>query len=411
MKVCGIIAEYNPFHNGHKYQIDFTRRELSCDYIIAVISGNFVQRGAPAVIDKYYRTRMALSGGADIVIELPTFYALQSAQYFALGGVSLLDGLGIINNISYGSESYEKPASEIIDFISKIPPEKKEAIEESMGKYLIQGNSYPLSYAKCLSDYLTSNSFDKKDVSDTLSQPNTILELMYLEALATLSSDIQPFKVARRGAQYHDKVMSGTISSATAIRRSLGKNSMYLDSVTSSCAKLIQSALNETNGPITAERYFKTFLYSTAKNEKGLSVLADISGGLDMRMIKKLNSSSNMDEYIKAVKSKSYTYVRIARTIFNYILGIDASDTRLIRKDLPMYARVLGLKKEASFLIDMMHEKANIPVFTQTAKFEPKTDAQKRLFEIDINASDIYNIHANMPYNKGSDYTNQVIVI
>ncbi len=411
MTTCGIVAEYNPFHNGHKYHIDYSRRELSCDYIIAVMSGNFVQRGAPAVIDKYMRTRMALLGGADIVIELPAFYCLQSAQFFALGAVSLLNSLGVVDSISYGSESYKPPKSEIINFVASISQADKSSIEEHISTYLTAGNSYPLAYSMSLSEYLIKHGFEKEIIKDTLSQPNTILELMYLEALKKIGSNISPFKVARHGANYHDKLISGKIASATAIRRSMGKNSMYLDSVPSNCAKIIKSALAETDGPVSSERFYKTFLYSALKDKEALSSLADISGGLDMRMKKMLDETVNLDDYIKSVKTKSYTYVRVARAVFNLILGISSSDAQLVRDGMPMYARVLGFKKEASKLIDIMHEKASIPVFTQTSDLLPLTQSQKRLFEIDLTASDIYYIHAAKRFVKDTDYKNQVVII
>ena len=411
MKACGIVAEYNPFHNGHKYHIDYTRRELSCDYVVAVMSGSFVQRGAPAVMDKYIRTRMALIGGADVVIELPAFYCLQSAQYFALGAVSLLDSLGVIGHISYGSESYEPPKSDIIEFISKIGASDKESIEEHIGTHVSAGSSYPLAYSTSLAEYLALHGFSTEDVEETLSQPNTILELMYLEALKSLGSKIIPFKVPRHGAGYHDKMITGEISSATAIRRSMGKNNMYVDSVPPSCAKLIKSALAETGGPVTSERFYRTFLYAALKNENALAELADISGGLDMRMKKMMEETVNLDDYIKSVKTKSYTYVRVARAVFNLILGISSTDTAQIRAGMPKYARVLGFKKEASKLIDLMHEKASIPVFTQTSQFFPLTQAQKRLFEIDLFASDAYFIHASEKFVKDTDYKNQVVII
>ena len=411
MKACGIVAEYNPFHNGHKYHIDYTRRELSCDYIIAVMSGSFVQRGAPAVIDKYMRARMALLGGADIVLELPAFYSLQSAQYFALGAVSMLNSLGIIDNISYGSEAHTPPQSDIIDFVSKIGAVDKLSIEEHIGTYVSAGSSYPLAYAQSLAEYLALHGFDKDEAEQTLSQPNTILELMYLEALGSLGSKIEPFKVARHGAGYHDKLIKGEIASATAIRRSIGKNNMYESCVPVNCAKIIKSALAETDGPVTAERFYKTFLYAAVKDTEGFSKLSDITGGLDMRMKKMLDETVNLDDYIKSVKTKSYTYVRVARAVFNLILGITAQDTELIRSQLPMYARVLGFKKEASKLIDLMHEKSSIPVFTQTSKLIPLTPAQKRLFEIDLMASDTYYIHAAQRFIKDTDYKNQVVII
>jgi predicted nucleotidyltransferase len=411
VKVCGIIAEYNPFHNGHKYQIDYSKRELSSDFIIVVMSGNFVQRGAPSIIDKYYRTRMALNGGADLVIELPTFYALQSAEYFALGGVSLLDSLGVVNNISFGSESYAPPQSEIIDYISSLDDYTRVVIEQSIAKYCSQGNSYPLAYCQSLSDYLSDKGFNKDDVINTLSKPNTMLELMYLDALDKIRSNIKPFKVARKDADYHDTLIRGHISSASAIRKSIIKNNMYKESVPSFSSKLIESGLCETNGAVTAERFFKTFLYTAIKNPDSLSELADITGGLDKRMLKMLDGSCSMDKYIKDVKSKSYTYVRIARVIFNLLLGITAEDTALIRKDIPLYARILGFKKQARPLLDSIHEKTRIPVFTSPAKYCPILKSQERLFEIDMKASDIYYLINCDRFNKGSDYTNQIIIV
>ena len=160
-----------------------------------------------------------------------------------------------------------------IDFISKISAIDKSSIEEHIGTYVSAGSSYPLAYAQSLAEYLALHGFDKDETEQTLSQPNTILELMYLEALSSLGSDIKPFKVARHGAGYHDKLIKGEIASATAIRRSIGKNNMYESCVPVNCAKIIKSALAETNGPVTAERFYKTFLYAAVKDPDGFQSL------------------------------------------------------------------------------------------------------------------------------------------
>ena len=216
MKVAGIIAEYNPFHKGHQYHIEETRKQTGADYVIAVMSGDYVQRGEPAIADKYMRTRMALSGGADLVIEMPVIYATASAEYFATAGIGILDRLGCVDYLSFGSEwaDVEDYSSYATLFLEE-PEEYRQILQEQLKR----GKSFPEARAFTAGKLL----FDSKPETavEFLKEPNHILGLEYIKALRRRNSSIQPITVKRKGNHYHEKILAEEYSSATSIRREL----------------------------------------------------------------------------------------------------------------------------------------------------------------------------------------------
>ena len=216
MKVAGIIAEYNPFHKGHQYHIEETRKQTGADYVIAVMSGDYVQRGEPAIADKYMRTRMALSGGVDLVIEMPVIYATASAEYFATAGIGILDRLGCVDYLSFGSEwaDVEDYSSYATLFLEE-PEEYRQILQEQLKR----GKSFPEARAFTAGKLL----FDSKPETavEFLKEPNHILGLEYIKALRRRNSSIQPITVKRKGNHYHEKILAEEYSSATSIRREL----------------------------------------------------------------------------------------------------------------------------------------------------------------------------------------------
>ena len=213
MKVVGIIAEYNPFHNGHKYQIDRIRKETNADYIIIAMSGNFLQRGVPALCDKQSRAKMALSCGADLVIEIPTLWATASAEYFARGGVSLLASTGVVTHICFGAESDDLDS--LLE-ISSILKEEPDIYRDVLSNSIRSGNTFPIARKNALIAALPHIPTEKLD--ELLDNPNNILALEYLKAMP---NHIQPILIPRKGAGYHDTEIDTELPSATAIRKAI----------------------------------------------------------------------------------------------------------------------------------------------------------------------------------------------
>ena len=212
--VLGIIAEYNPFHNGHLYQLNSSKSITNSDYSIAIISGNFTQRGDVAIVDKWTRAQMALENGIDLVIELPTVYAISSAENFASGAVKILDSLGIVNFLSFGSECNDiSILSQVTDVLVDEPPEYKTLLSHELDK----GVSFPKARERALMMYLN----DVRRFASVLSSPNNILGIEYLKALKRQKSPMQPITIQRKDSKYNDDTIptDSQFASATALRK------------------------------------------------------------------------------------------------------------------------------------------------------------------------------------------------
>lgn len=257
MNFLGVIAEYNPFHNGHQYHLQKSKALTSTDGVICVMSGNFLQRGEPALLDKWERTKMALSGGVDLVIELPMPYALRSAEFFAYGGVSLLDATGVVSHLSFGSESGEL---EKLNLIAKIFATEPTELDNFIGFYLDKGLSYPSARTQALIDYIKETKIDLKitqtELESLTSNPNNILGLEYLKAIHRLDSKLKPITISRKAASFHETSIHGNIASATAIRKNLLQKTQdnlpfdeeLLNTIPLSSQTILNSALSDRKG-------------------------------------------------------------------------------------------------------------------------------------------------------------------
>jgi len=359
MKVNAIVAEYNPFHNGHLYHLTESKSKTGADYTIVIMSGNFVQRGAPAICNKFDRAKMALQGGADLVLELPVRSATGSAEEFAKGAVTLLNQLNIVDYLSFGSE-----CGSITPFLTtaSLLTEESPAFRSSLKENLSAGLSYPAATDKALQGS-KQGSFPLE-----INQPNNILGLEYCKALLRTQSRMKPVTILRREADYHDLSLSGTIASAQAIRTALLQESKE------SCEKILSSFLPPhassillelffQHGLITARDFSSVLHYSLMMHEKeGYTSFLGVTPGISDRIQKLLYAFQDYDQFCSLVKTKNVTYHRISRCLLHILLGIQKEST-----DKVPYARVLGLRRDASPLLAAIKTSGQIPLITKLA--------------------------------------------
>ncbi len=394
MKVTGIIAEYNPFHNGHLYQIEQARKN-GAEYIIVVMSGNFLQRGTPAVFDKWTRAKMALSCGVDLVIELPAVFSTASAQYFARGGVSILDNLGCVDTLSFGCESDD---THMIQMLSSYLSEEPDAYKELLQNYLREGNSFPkareLALSKCLSPQAAAFA----------SSPNNILALEYCIALLERNSSMNILPIKREGNGYHDPALKeSSFASATAIRDTIEK-SMNADKDSGTCSdlsdlqnyipKAVYSIIDKQRNDYVTQNDFSTILHYKLLSESGSSFVkyADVSEDLSDKIRKNLRYYRDYSSFCALLKSKELTYSRINRALTHILLNVTQEMYENVkRNDYAGYARILGFKKEASPLLSEIGKNTSIPLISKLADAGNSLSEQSIYYlEHDIFCSHVY---------------------
>ena len=387
MKIVGLIAEYNPFHNGHQYHIEKAREITGADAVIVVMSGDFVQRGTPAIMPKHLRTETALKGGASVVIELPVCYATGSAEHFAYGAVSILEKLGCVDAICFGSECGN---IEVLQDLAKIIHDEPKQYKESLSHYLRQGDSFPLARQKAMKDFLKSNVADS-----ILGEPNNILGIEYLKALYRLNSKIKPHTIQRVGSHYHDDYLQKSYSSASAIRKAMSQ-AIELDEfdienqMPASCASLMKEAYGHRY-PIYANDFSLLLKFKLLReNKESLMKYADVSEELANRILNKLNEFISYEQFCELLKTKEVTYTRISRALLHILLDIKNEDLNEIE-----YARVLGFRIADSEVLSQIKKQASIPLVTKLAAIDSlvmDTLSEKAISMLkqDIYASDLY---------------------
>ncbi len=399
MKTIGIIAEFNPFHNGHKYLINKCRKDLGADRVVIVMTGNFVQRGAPAIVDKFTRAKAAISLGADLVLELPVYYSLGSAEYFAMGGVTLLNSLGCIDYLCFGSEF---PDADKLLQIADIAIDEPDTYKATLNEALKNGEPFPSARAIALVKELK----DKPGFSDTdelmnmLSSPNSILALEYIRALKKTRSSMKPHVIQRVGHAYHSEEL-GSIPSAAGIRARLLSGScdrvklnapFILDGV------MPREAIEAISGyegrfvqsnDFSALLHYKLILEKNSGYQKYLDVTKDISN----RILNNLEYAESFSGLCSNLKSKNLVYTRISRSLFHILLNITEENMAAYKADgFTNYARVLGLKESSSDILKLIHEKSSLPVLDRPKDAEKLlSPIQKQLFDETMIAGQIYN--------------------
>ena len=409
MKTAGIIAEYNPFHNGHHYHIEETRRQTGADYIVVVMSGNFTQRGTPALTDKYTRTRMALLGGADLVLELPVLFAAGSAGDFAFGAISLLDKLGIVDLLSFGSESgSQKLLSDAAQILSKEP----QLFQDTLKAELLNGSSYAKSRFAALNAVLDT---------PLPSGPNNLLGLEYCHALFKRNSCIQPFTISRQGAGYHDLALTDTMPSALSIRKYLEENStpVFTETLSQSVPPAVYTLWEEllTNQQFLFPADFTKELRYRILGLSGcdLTTHADVTRELSDKIQNASMLFSDWDHLCSLVKSKELTYSRISRALCHILLGITQEQLQTARDtDYASYARILGFRKSAQPLLSQIKKHSAVPMISKLADASRQISPQSMsLLQKDISAAHIYEsaMAAKTGQPMRNEYTRQIVIL
>ena len=390
MKTVGLITEYNPFHNGHAYHIEKAKMLTGADRVIVVMSGDFVQRGAPAVMPKHLRTESALLSGASLIIELPVCFATGSAEYFAQGSISLLNQLGCIDSICFGSECGDLHLlKEIAQILADEPIEYQTALKQA----LKEGASFPAARQEALNIYS-----DK--YSEILASPNNILGIEYLKALAKIHSKMEPFTIKRIGTGYHDMDIDGQFSSATAIRSDIyqladvnsSSESLPLThiqtQVPSSCHELMKKNY-QTRYPVKADDFSLLLKAKLLSETAGsLSHYLDMSPELANRILRLRNDYLSFEQFCDLLKTKELTRSRISRSFIHVLLGITNDWLTAIKAPAP-YARILGFRRDHADLLGILKRTSDIPLITSPAR-AVLADTAYQMLELDIYASDLY---------------------
>ncbi len=413
MKVVGIVAEYNPFHKGHKYQIEKVRKETGADYVIIAMSGNFLQRGVPALCDKFTRAEMALKCGADLVIEIPTLWATASAEYYAHAGVALLASTGVMTHLAFGAETDDLDALLQVSSILKQEPDVYRAV---LANSIRTGNSFPVARKNALVTSLPL--FPTEKLDELLDNPNNILALEYLKALP---DSIEPILIQREGSGYHDTEINTELPSASAIREAIfsPEGDVDLNSLANAMPQesfvLLKNALKcnqliETNDFSDSLGYC---LLSQASN--GFASFADCNQDFSNKIKNNLKDYVTFEEFIETLKTKDMTYTRVNRNLLHILLGIKQSDYTIGRAiGFAPYLRILGFRNASSGLLSEIKREASAPIISKAADASTLLDYEtNKFFEKDVFASNLYYQHVarksgTKPKN---EYTNQIVIL
>ena len=381
MKIIGIVSEYNPFHKGHQYQIEKSRQDLNASGVVAIMSGNFVQRGYPAIYNKWVRAEMAVRSGVNLVIELPTYFATSSAEPFARGAVELLHHSGVVTHLSFGSEVDDLNALKEISTLLNNPTD---TFTEALSTSLTEGSSFPAARSKALAKALPEL-VTRLD----LNQSNIILAVEYLKALQQLNSTIEPYLVKRQGSSYHDDRLDSPFVSATAVRKLIHEMPERLftgDWIPQSVMEVLKRT------PFRAskiEDFEKLILYALRmSNAQELSSFRDISEGLENKLLEASHTSSTYEILVQNVKSKRYTQTRINRVLLNTLLGIKPIEINLEKEG---YFRVLAFDEVGQKILREMKKKSSLPVITNINKHKDFL-AESPLLQLDVKATEIYQL-------------------
>ncbi|SHE60615.1 nucleotidyltransferase [Clostridium fallax] len=404
MKVVGIITEYNPFHNGHKLHLKKSLNLSEADAVICIMSGNFMQRGIPSLVDKWTRTSMALSNGVDLVLELPSIFATSSAEFFAKGAVSILNSLGVVDSLCFGSELGD---IKNLKLISNVLLEEPSFFKESLKNYCKEGLPFHKARSLALSDYFKEKNQLIEDIDIILNSSNNILGMEYIKNLLKLNSSIKPLTIKREGSDYNEKLLQSKTASATAIREACLKNndiSSIHDFIPYESYNILKNFLNEGNYFTDPNSMFPFIRYNLLVNSDALKFIPEVSEGLDNRILKSLWSSSSLDELILKIKSKRYTYTRINRILCSIFIGTYDFNILNLRDTSPSYGRVLGLNKKGSKILKAIKNKGNINLITKVP-----SKVEDSMLKLDIQSTNAYSlISSNINFN--DDYFKSPII-
>lgn len=392
MQICGVVAEFNPFHNGHKHLVDTIKAEKD-SFVVAVMSGNFVQRGEPAIISKFARAKAAVLSGVDLVLELPLPYSISTAMYFAGGAIDVLNSLGVVDTLCFGSESGDiTPLTAAASQLNN--PLLKEALKEELAK--------GITFAAA-----RQNAFEKISPfteSSVLENPNDTLAIEYILAAERLGMKAEYKAIKRLGAEHDSSIKTDTICSASELR----KTPSLLDLKEPYMPKPSYDIFAEE---ISQKHYASMYLLDRAMvahlrtmTPEKLRLAPDISEGLENRIITAANKFSTMDEILTAVKSKRYTHARLRRIILSSYLGVTAE---LQKKSVP-YIRVLGMNENGAKILSLASKRAKVPLIASLKEAEKISATAADFARLEVKAGDIYSLSLQRPVGGKTEYTNRL---
>ncbi len=406
MKTIGLITEYNPFHNGHLYHLHESKNISENDLVIAVMNGQFTQRGSPACLDKWQRAKMAVKSGVDLVLELPLVAGIRSAHYFAQGSVRTLAATNIVDEIVFGSETGNiKPLKQIASLLAKEPREFREIFHDELQK----GKSYPRAKSKAINKYFASkqinfsHSFKSNDLQtpgDIISSPNNILGIEYIKNIYRDNFNITPKTIGRKKANYHDKyIKENNITSATSIRNLVQKDKFTKAKqyMPKNCFNIMLKAKNQGKMPID-RNMFKKIVVSTLRRSSRHEIIncPAFTSDIVNTIMHRQKHADNFDELVNNVTSKTYTRTRIKRGLLQLVCRLYHLSSKN-EEIIPEYIRVLALGSKGEKILSKLAKKADLPVITNPSDiinepcFDSKNQAELHI-SLDVLASNIYSL-------------------
>ena len=387
MIVGAVICEFNPFHNGHKYLLDSMRKD-GCDYIIAVMSTSFTQRGDVAVFSKFQRAEDALKGGADIVIELPVVWAVSSAQRFANAGCEIIKSLGCVDRVYFGSES-----GDITLLKTAADATENQDVQKILKSYMQEGDYYPTALQKAVKEVFS------EEISDALSSPNNTLGIEYIKSLKGSNIDVRT--IGRVGASHDSEYAEENFASASKIRRDLSEGIDTSDFLPKSNSTSVNCAFLEN-----AEKAILFKLRSMCSQD--FEKLPDVSEGLHNRFRDAVEKNTSTESILDSVKTKRYTLARLRRILICALLDI----TKDIQDISVPYIKILGYNSDKELLLKTVFEKSSLPVIMSVAKAKESLDSNSlKVLNIEINATDLRSVFEETPTPCSRDFTEPIIKI
>ncbi len=409
MKHVGIVAEYNPFHNGHAYQLEKVKEQFPEKQILVIMSGNYVQRGEPAIYNKYLRTECALACGADIVFELPCLFSIASAEYFATASVLSLAATGMIDTLCFGAESEDIEAmTQVAQLLIDEPTDYKVLLKENLRK----GVSYPKARSIAVSTYLNN-----EDYEALLKSPNNILGIEYIKTILKYKLDITPFIIKRQGSNYNDNSLTNTFSSASALRNAisdlkgepdLSKLETYMPE---SCYKILTDRTDVR--PLFWQDFYEYLQYAlwnaSSSNHQFFEMPADLAN----RLSSISNYPADIRDFFEQLSSRNYTNTRIRRTLLNLLLNNTKQDMERIKNyGYVRYLRILGFREKSSILLRDMKDSCTVPVINKVAAGNHLPSGHITFFEKEIHINALYEMAYFKKYKEKlpCEYQRSVII-
>ncbi len=394
MKTYGIIAEYNPFHNGHRYQIEETRKRTGCDVVAVLMSGDFTQRGEPALLDKWTRAEAAVRCGADLVLELPAVFACSSAEHFAFGGVGILEGLGVLEGISFGVEA-DPP--EALMPVAELLAEERPEFQDNLREGLSDGMSYAAARSRAVRDLAGSAA------AQLISQPNNILAIEYLKQIIRRSSGLKPLMIRRKAAGYDNADYREGIAGAGWIRETI-RGGAELKELSGIYPEKLKDLYGSADC-VSMGAFFPIMMYAL-RNGKDLERIDGVTEGLENRAQKAAKAAENMEGFLEAVKSKRYSRTSVSRMMLRILLGVTKEEMEAFESNDRYAVRVLGFSPAGARLLRRIRkqEDSRVSVITNVNRQKPEDPLLQKMLEYDSLAADLYDLVKNGRMGEHAEY-------